>query len=94
MRVSDYLSVDASPPYTKSNPLHGWIFFACTRVFIGVSEDSCGLRGFSGRSEIRHFRSLRANSLRYRENTGHTKVRKVAWIADFGEKSAIDSLVP
>ncbi len=31
----------------QTNPSSGWSFFACHRVFIGVSGDSCGLRGNS-----------------------------------------------
>ncbi len=58
----------APPPYIKSNRSSGWIFFAYTRVFIGVPEGSCGLRGFSGRPEIHHFCSLRADSLRSGEH--------------------------
>lgn len=73
--------VNHPPPYIKTNRVSGWFFFAHPRVFFGVPEGSCGLRDFSGCPEIRHFCSLRANSLRYSERQKLPEVRKgqVRW---------------
>ncbi len=47
-----------------------------TRVFIGVPEGSCGLRGFRRSPISGTFCSLCAHSLRNREHPSNTEVRK------------------